>query len=408
MVKIQEQFNSNLDGNFILPPCEYEGPLVVNRSCVIDGCQSTLWATNGPVLVVSAPNVTIKNLRVEVTGSPTSEEARIAIKTIDPHTKLENIEVRGNVIGLPQESENWDLPGIISLGDFAANKENTFVVSLQAPANATIDSKIIDLRIFPMQLTNGQNSLTLTTGELRNNTILYGEIMVRTAVASRRIYIMGKALKDAPVHYEAFPVENGPTVSLPVQIDPPDEVVAPQVSDASIQEMKRGQRTSIKELQSSQIKIVYEHQNAAPGVDIDSYCFALRENGKVSCDEDLIFFGNAAAANQSIKSSSSDSKPLVLIDLNRVDSAVSRIAVCYSIYGDDPSQNFSKVSSPIIRIFGWDKEVFRFELKDLYEEKTVVAAEIYRYKGEWKINFVGAGYNSGLKQLCESYGVNVE
>lgn len=407
MGKIQEQFNSNSSADFILTPGEYEGPLVVDRACVIDGCQSTIWANNGPVLTVAAPNVTLKNLRIEVTGSPTDENARIAMKTNDPNTKLENVEVRGNVIGLSQEAENWDLPGIISLGEFAANKENTFAVSLQIPSEAILDSKVKDLRISPTHLSVGQNSLTLTTDELRNNTILYGEIIIRSAV-SRRIYVTGKALKDAPVHDEALPVANGPTVSLPVQVDPPAEVIAPQVSDNNVQTMKRGQRISIKELQSSQIKIIYEHQSATPGLDIDSYCFALRDNGKVSCDEDLIFFGNTEDKNQSIKSSTANSKPLVLIDLEKVDSAVSKIAVCYSIYGDESSQNFSKVISPMIRIFGGDKEVYRFELKDLTKEKTVVATEIYRYKGEWKMNFVGAGYNSGLKQLCEGYGVNVE
>ena len=41
-------------------------------------------------------------------------------------------------------------------------------------------------------------------------------------------------------------------------------------------------------------------------------------------------------------------------------------------------------------------------------EKTVVALEFYRYKGDWKVQFVGAGYHSGLRTLCESYGVEVE
>lgn len=183
MGKIQEQFNSNSSADFILTPGEYEGPLVVDRACTIDGCRSTLWANNGPVLTVSAPNVTVKNLRIEVTGSPTDENARIAMKTNDPYTKLENIEVHGNVIGFSQEAENWDLPGIISLGEFAANKENTFAVSLQAPSEASLDSKVKDLRISPTHLSIGQNSLTLTTDELRSNTILYGEIMVRSAVS---------------------------------------------------------------------------------------------------------------------------------------------------------------------------------------------------------------------------------
>lgn len=240
-----------------------------------------------------------------------------------------------------------------------------------------------------------------------NNTVLYGEIMVHTSVM-RRIYVMGKALNNAPVHNEKLPTESIPTVSLPVQIDIPNDIIAPQVSDTEVKNIKKGQRIYIKEMNSTLIKIMYEHQSAEPGIDIDNYSFKLMENGKVSCDEDLIFFGNPETEDQSVKLSSVDGKPLVLIELKKVDTSVNKIAVCYSIYGDDTRQNFSKVSSPIIRIFGGDRELFRFALEDLSEEKTVVASEIYRYKGEWKMSFIGAGYKSGLRQLCEGYGVDVE
>lgn len=407
MSLIQEQFNHTSIENFVLSPGEYEGPLLVNRACIIDGCHSTLWANKGPVLIVSSQNVTIKNLRIEVTSATANDEENIAIKTGDLNTKLENIEVQGNVVGFSKEADKWELPKIISLGDFSSEKENTFAISLYSPSEAILDSKVKDLRISPTHLSVGQNSLTFTTDKLRNNTILYGEIMVRSTV-SRRIYVIGKALKEAPIHNDAIPVVNGPTVSLPVQVDLPEEIIAPQVSDAPTQLVKRGQRISIKDLNTSQIKIVYEHQSIAYDMDIDGYCFALGENGKVSCDEDLIFFRNTESKDGSIKSSNVASKPLILIDTEKVASNVSKIVVCFSIYGDDSNQNFSRVLSPSIRVFAADKEAYRFELNDLKEEKTVVAAEIYRYKGEWKINFVGAGYNSGLKQLCEEYGVNVE
>ncbi|MBQ3451572.1 MAG: TerD family protein, partial [Selenomonadaceae bacterium] len=34
--------------------------------------------------------------------------------------------------------------------------------------------------------------------------------------------------------------------------------------------------------------------------------------------------------------------------------------------------------------------------------------EIYRHKGEWKFNAVGAGFSGGLKALCEMFGVEVD
>ena len=46
--------------------------------------------------------------------------------------------------------------------------------------------------------------------------------------------------------------------------------------------------------------------------------------------------------------------------------------------------------------------------EDLSVEKTLVAVEVYRYKGQWKLNFVASGYRDGLRRLCESYGVEVQ
>ena len=79
-----------------------------------------------------------------------------------------------------------------------------------------------------------------------------------------------------------------------------------------------------------------------------------------------------------------------------------------SVYDDQSGTDFSCVDDPVIRIFSDDKEQFRFPLNDLTQEKTVVAVEFYRYKGEWKVNCVGGGFKFGLASLCREYGVDVE
>lgn len=407
MNTIQEQFNANPNETFTLTPGEHEGPLTVDRSCVIDGGGSTLWAGTGPVLIVSASGVTIRNLRVEVTGRAARDESGIAIKTSDPTTRLEDVEVRGRVSGLPQESDLWDLPSMISLGEFAAGQKNTFSVDFQAPSQAVLDSRVKDLSVSPTQLVPGPNRLALCTNELRDQTILYGEILVHTMV-TRRIYVTGKALAGISGHCEMLPVENKSDASLPVSVDLFNTSPLPAFMDESVQTLKRGQRIPIRELHTSKVQIIYEHGNAAPGIDIDSYCFALQKNGIVSCDEALIFFGNPKAADGSIQLETFGGKPMVSVDLEKVNASIDRIAVCYSIYGEDPQQTFARVSMPVIRILGNKRECFRFEMNDLSDEKTVVALELYRYKEEWKLKTVGAGYKSGLKQLCESYGVDVE
>lgn len=407
MSNIQEQFNNSGTGDFSLSAGEYEGPLHITRSCIIDGKMATLWASSGPVLIIDAPNVIIMNLRVEVTGNAESGDALTAITTNHTDTKLLNVDVNGAVTGLQSEAAVWKLPPVVTLGTFAAGKENSFAVELDAATDAEIVNGIRDVVIRPMKLVAGKNRLIIETSSMRDNTILYGEILIKTSV-TRRIYVTGKAQNGAPEHNDAEPVINTPVVSNPVQVDPPHEVIAPIITESNVEYIKRGQRIAIEDYQKSILKIAYEHSGLKHQIDIDSYVFLLQGNGKVHSDDDLVFFGNSETADHAVKVSSTNDLPLVLVDIAKIGSPVEKVSVCFSVYGDDPTQNFSLIESPLIRIFTGDRELYRYKLDDLQLEKTVVAVEIYRYKGDWKLNFVGAGYRAGLKHLCESFGVNIE
>lgn len=407
MDNIQELFRADSSGEFILTPGEYQGPLLIDRPCTVDGQGATLWRSGEAVLQIAADNVTVKNLRVEQVGD---NGGAVALQVLTPgakNIKLEDVEVKGRVIGWEQEAENWALPSLIALGEFAADMENTFTLELEAAAPAKLECKMRDVRLEPAQLQAGLNKIALITAELRNNTILYGEIIVKTAV-NRRIYITGKALAGAPVHSSVLPVANGPAVSLPVQMTAPAELISPDVDDSSVQHVKRGQRLALAEWQHEPLKIVLEYQTDDAGLEIDSYNFLLKAGNQVRRDEDLIFFGNQESEGGAVKLCQVGDKTLTLLDLAKTPADVERIAVCYSIYGDNQTQRFSSVKGAMVRIFSAGKEVYRFALDELYEEKTAVAVEIYRYKGEWKISFIGAGYRSGLRHLCESYGVEIE
>lgn len=447
MSKVQEEFDNCNDSYIVLTPTEYEGPLCINRPCTIDGSFSTLWSKKGPVVIVEAPNVTLKNIRVEVTQKSDIKDENIAIKTNYTDTKLENIEVCGQLEGFQNEAELWNLPPVIRLGDFGAQEQNTFLIEIDAPTDAKLKNKINDIEIFPTELTKGKNFLTIKTNELRNNTILYGEIFVQTNV-TRRMYVLGKSVAGATVHNEgsmtfeneslSMPVQievpqeviaqivsqdnteyvkirqsievnpDEESLSMPVQTEAPKEIVAPVVSQENIEYLKQGQRIAIKPYEDSVLKICYEHNSVKENVDIDGYAFLLSQNGRVRKDEDLVFFGNQQSSDNAVRISSADNMPTVLAELKKLDEDVEKIAVSFSIYGDNPLENFSLVNSPIVRIFSNEKEIYRYKLKGLNMEKTVVAVEIYRYKGEWKLACVGNGYNDGLKTLCECYGVEVE
>lgn len=400
MEEIQKHFDQS-GGDFLLSPGEYQGPLTVSRPCILDGAGSTLWAEHGPVLTITAPGVTIKNLRVEITGG--ADTNGTAVQCTAPSVTFTQVEVNGDVVGLSQEAPNWKFPRVAALGTFAADAENRFQIQLEAPADAEVVCRMKDLRIAPARLRPGMNTLTLTTQRLRDNTILYGEIFIQTQV-TRRIYIYGKAVKGAPVANASAAAENA---GLPQGSLPADPIVLHQ-PDEAVEALQRGQRVSLRGLYDHELKIVYEHQGTARPLEVDCYCFLLRDNGKASSDEDLVFFGNMESPDHAVRVPTTGLETVAQICLDRVGSLVQKIVLCYAIYGDDSRLHFSMVSGPRIRFFDGAKELYQFALSSLSDEKAVVAAEFYRYKGEWKLKPVGAGYRAGLAKLCESYGIQTE
>lgn len=406
MSLIQTEFDRE-SGDFILAPGEHEGPLTIRRPCVVDGKDATLWAPSGPVLTIASPGVTVRNLRVEIAGSPAPGRNRVAVQNSAAGTVLDNVEVRGDVVGIPGEPEHWDAPGLLALGDFAANRPNSFAYALSVPAEAALECRIKDVTISPVKLSPGKTFLSIRTGPMRDNTILYGELLLKTGV-SRRIYVLGRSRADAPEHNEEPPISGVLPLSEPVQTETPDAVIAPAQPDAAPAPLlSRGQRIPADVFGTGSVKLVLTWESAASGLDVDPYVFRVRSGGKVASDDDLLFFGNPGTESGDVRIVTEGGQCMAVLELSRAESGVERYVVCFSIYEDCPC-SFSALRRPSVRLIAGGLDRYCFPLEDLSREKTVVALEFYRYKGSWKLNAVGRGYDSGLKQLCMSYGVDVE
>ncbi|MCI5667464.1 MAG: TerD family protein, partial [Oscillospiraceae bacterium] len=78
-----------------------------------------------------------------------------------------------------------------------------------------------------------------------------------------------------------------------------------------------------------------------------------------------------------------------------------------SVYSGSTDKNFSLVRNSRLSLYAQDKERVRFDLEGLSGEVTIVAAEFYIYKGEWRISAVGSGFRDGLAKLCNRYGIEV-
>lgn len=149
---------------------------------------------------------------------------------------------------------------------------------------------------------------------------------------------------------------------------------------------------------------------APSSLEIDTSAFLLGAQGKVSKDEDLIFYNNPSTPYIRYKEMpASNSLKQFEVELNKVPADVMKLAFTLTIYdGEKRSQSFSQVNKAYFRILNQvtGAELLRFDLDNHFSVETaVVVGELYRYSGEWKYSAVAAGFAGGLKELCGNFGI---
>lgn len=174
------------------PNGEYRGPVVIDRPLSLDGQGATIWAFTGPVLSIQSAGVKLHNLRIEVTGEPTNrhlqKQCAISVKS-ERNLQSYNVEVRGLVMGLPEEEGEWKYPKSLRLGQLSYGKEHDLLLRLIVPVECRIASSIHGLTLKPHRLNPGRNEIQLHLDRLPEDTLLNGSIFLVTASLKRRITI---------------------------------------------------------------------------------------------------------------------------------------------------------------------------------------------------------------------------
>ncbi|KAI4448661.1 General stress protein 16U [Eubacterium plexicaudatum ASF492] len=153
--------------------------------------------------------------------------------------------------------------------------------------------------------------------------------------------------------------------------------------------------------------------------DLDAAAFLLTDTGKVSGQEDFVFYGNLNHPSGSVRhmgdnltGAGDGDDEQIQIDLSKVPANITKIAFTVTIYEPEQRrQNFGQINNAFIRIYNADtgEEMLRYDLgEDFSIETAAVFGEVYKNGNEWKFNAIGSGYQGGLKALCAQYGVDVD
>lgn len=153
--------------------------------------------------------------------------------------------------------------------------------------------------------------------------------------------------------------------------------------------------------------------------DLDASAFLLTDSGKVSRQEDFVFYGNLQHPSGSVVHQGDNrtgegegDDEQIKIDLSLIPQNITRVAFAVTIYdAETRRQNFGQVSNAFIRIYDETngQEILRYDLgEDFSIETAAIFGELYKHGNEWKFNAIGSGYQGGLAAICANYGIDAE
>ncbi|ALO07584.1 Putative export associated protein [Streptomyces venezuelae] len=95
------------------------------------------------------------------------------------------------------------------------------------------------------------------------------------------------------------------------------------------------------------------------------------------------------------------------VDLAAVPDAVHRVSVLLALpVGAGGPTSFGKAAAPFVAVTGPDgTEIASYTITGLDSESAVVALELYRRQGAWKVRAMGQGYEGGLAALLGDQGL---
>ncbi|WP_199837125.1 TerD family protein, partial [Streptomyces sp. NRRL F-6492] len=94
------------------------------------------------------------------------------------------------------------------------------------------------------------------------------------------------------------------------------------------------------------------------------------------------------------------------VDLGAMPETVHRISVLLALTGHGGAARFGAVAAPFVAVAGPDgAEIANYTITGLDRESAVVALELYRRQGAWKVRAMGQGYEGGLADLLGDQGL---
>lgn len=194
---------SNYETLTLNPPlAEYQAPIIIDHPISIEGQGATLWSKKGAVIIIRSDDIYLRNLRIEVTGENENnnllESCAILVES-GKNLQFNEVEIRGNIMGIPEEEGQWFYPETLNLGQLTAKQEHQLILRLIVPISCEINTDIAGLNLTSNQLKSGKNEINLNL-EALPELLLQGNLWLVSPNFKRRISLTAQIMTNAPAN----------------------------------------------------------------------------------------------------------------------------------------------------------------------------------------------------------------
>lgn len=134
----------------------------------------------------------------------------------------------------------------------------------------------------------------------------------------------------------------------------------------------------------------------------DLSALLVTETGKVRTDADFVFYNQPNGPGVSLQPGAGIGT--LSINLAAVPVDISQVRAVITL----DNGTFGAVAPPVARVAANGAPVYQYRIEGLSSESIVIALEVYRRGGDWKVRAVGQGYAGGFAALVTDHGVSVD
>ncbi|MFZ2175242.1 MAG: TerD family protein [Rhodococcus sp. (in: high G+C Gram-positive bacteria)] len=139
----------------------------------------------------------------------------------------------------------------------------------------------------------------------------------------------------------------------------------------------------------------------------DLSALLVTDAGKVRSDADFVFFNQPTGPGVQLVQGAPGQAASLKVSLGSVPADIAQVRAVITL--DDPNSSFGRFAPPTARVAdSAGSTLYEYKIDGLASESIVIALELYRRQGAWKVRAVGQGYAGGFAALVTDHGVSVD